>query len=133
MGSRGIGSKQSLKEVSGKFPLTASSENKTWQDAVSSQTHLGASTEDNLSKNNHASDRLFSLVIGWRDTRMPKKSKELINFLSDQLRPESFGRREVQLIGTERLEVFEKHLFNCRGVLKGNNAGRNFLTHFTGT
>ncbi len=132
MSSRGIGSEENLKEFSGMIALTAGSENKAGQDTVSSQAGGRAGTEDNLSKNNNASERLFRLVIGWRDIGMPEKSKELINLFSDQLRSESFGRREVQLIGTARLEVFEKLLFDRRGLFNGNKPGRNFPSHFTG-
>ena len=59
------------------LPLTAGSKDKTWQDAMSWQAGCRASTEDNLSKNNNTSEKLFRLVIGWRHIRMPEKSKEL--------------------------------------------------------
>ncbi|GBD98791.1 hypothetical protein BMS3Abin07_00818 [bacterium BMS3Abin07] len=65
--------------------LPAGSENKAGQDTVSSQARGRACTEDNLSKNNNTSERLFRLVIGWRDIGMPEKSKELINLFTDQL------------------------------------------------
>ncbi len=54
--------------------LTAGSKYKTWQDAVSSQAGCRAGTGDNLSKNNNASDRLCSLVIGRVDIRMPSRT-----------------------------------------------------------
>ncbi len=56
--------------------LTAGSENKAGQDTVSSQARGRAGTEDNFSKNNNTSERLFCLVIGWRDIGMPEKSED---------------------------------------------------------
>ncbi len=63
-------------------------------------------TEGDLSKDNNTSERLFGLVIGWRHIGMAEKSKELINLFSDQLKSESFGRREVQLMGTVSFDPF---------------------------
>ncbi len=57
--------------------LTEGSENRAGQDAVSSQASGRAGTGDNFSKNNNTSERLFCLVIGWRDIGIPEKSQAL--------------------------------------------------------
>jgi hypothetical protein len=59
----GIRSEENLKEFSGMKALTAGSKNKAGQDTVSFQAGGRASTEDNFSKNNNVSKRLFSLII----------------------------------------------------------------------
>jgi len=113
--------------------LTAGSENKTGQDTVSFQAGSRACTEDNFSKNNNISERLFSLIISWRNIGMAEESKELINLFPDQLGSESFSGREVQLMGTVSFELFEELLFNRAGFFNGKKAGGKFLSNFTST
>ena len=75
-------------------PLPFGGLNQAGQDTMGEQTIRRSCPEANFAEDDHFTQRLLGLVIGWRDIRDTEESKKIFLFRPYKVLAERFGRLE---------------------------------------
>ena len=69
------------------------------------------------------------MIVSRRYTGTPEKSKEEFLLGSDEIAPESLGRFETKRLFADGVQFCDGAFFDLGGILPGDIAGFEFLSH----
>ena len=69
------------------------------------------------------------MIVRGRYAGVPEKGKEEFLFGSDEIAPESLGRFETKPLFTDVVQFSDGAFFDLGGILPGDIAGFEFLSH----